>query len=233
MRQKSSQIGNPDWKLCVDVMSVSVSGIPVNAAKRDAVRERCLAINPMHAVTLLPKLCNIGSSATAYLHAKKDRQTKKGEMRIPAGQSLHRACFRTLRIREVTMRLMFICLMACIFAVSTCWDKVAAQMKPPAIEANGYEFLKACKQAEASDSNEFLGGLCFGYIQGVVDGMYAAQSYHHIAVADSLVCLPDETPRVQVLKVVNKYIENHSNHPTEKTFLLVAAALVEAYSCKK
>jgi len=76
-------------------------------------------------------------------------------------------------------------------------------------------------------------GYCAGYVAGVMDdeNLWKNLEPHGQAVH---YCLPEEgIPMRQVMRVIKKWLDEHPEHLNERADMLIHAALLQAFTCKK
>lgn len=86
------------------------------------------------------------------------------------------------------------------------------------------EGRNAAKSA-ANDGGDFLAGAYDGYILGVSDGMMGTSLYYY--------CPPSKIDKNKLRTVVSHYLKTHQRDLHVPAGALVAAALIEAYPCRK
>jgi hypothetical protein len=82
---------------------------------------------------------------------------------------------------------------------------------------------------DCSSKNEFLRGYCGGYVVGVIATMVNMQRYRQLP--DSVLCVPAEVSKGQLVEVVTKYLESNPPRRSRQAINLVPEALNEAYPC--
>lgn len=100
---------------------------------------------------------------------------------------------------------------------------------PPLLAAplGGQDLNRMMQQSEGrhGGSGDFLAGAYEGYVMGVSDGLMGTSLYYY--------CLPVNTGKKQLLEVVTSYLKSHPGDLHVPAGALVAAALIEAYPCRK
>lgn len=76
-----------------------------------------------------------------------------------------------------------------------------------------------------AESSDFQAGAYEGYIMGVSDGLMGTSLYYY--------CPPVKTEKHQLSSVVSRYLKSHPKDLHVPAGALVAAALIEAFPCKK
>jgi len=91
----------------------------------------------------------------------------------------------------------------------------------------GQELNRMMQHSEErhSDDGDFQAGAYEGYIMGVSDGLMGTSLYYY--------CPPAKIDKNQLRGVVSKYLKTHSQDLHVPAGALVAAALIEAFPCKK
>ena len=79
--------------------------------------------------------------------------------------------------------------------------------------------------AKGADGGDFLAGAYDGYILGVSDGMMGTSLYYY--------CPPSKIDKNKLRTVVSNYLKTHQRDLHVPAGALVAAALIEAYPCRK
>ena len=75
------------------------------------------------------------------------------------------------------------------------------------------------------EGGDFQAGAYEGYIMGVSDGLMGTSLYYY--------CPPSKIAKNQLQTVVSKYLKNHQKDLHVPAGALVAAALIEAFPCKR
>ena len=76
-----------------------------------------------------------------------------------------------------------------------------------------------------AESGDFQAGAYEGYIMGVSDGLMGTSLYYY--------CPPAKIDKNQLRGVVNQYLKSHQRDLHVPAGALVAAALIEAFPCRK
>jgi uncharacterized membrane protein len=79
---------------------------------------------------------------------------------------------------------------------------------------------------ECSADNAFQSGLCMGFVAGIADAM-------GMGIAASKACFPPGITAGQTDDVVKRFLGQHPERRHEAAVFLVAAALAEAFPCKR
>lgn len=92
---------------------------------------------------------------------------------------------------------------------------------------SGQELNRMMQHSEGrhSDGADFQAGAYEGYIMGVSDGLMGTSLYYY--------CPPAKIDKNQLRGVVSNYLKSHSQDLHVPAGALVAAALIEAFPCKK
>ena len=92
---------------------------------------------------------------------------------------------------------------------------------------SGQELNRMMQASEGrhADSGDFQAGTYEGYILGVSDGLVGTSLYYY--------CPPVKTSKNQLRGVVSQYLKSHPKDLHVPAGALVAAALIEAFPCKK
>jgi hypothetical protein len=77
---------------------------------------------------------------------------------------------------------------------------------------------------ECSGDNAFQSGLCMGFVAGISDAM---------SIAAIKACFPPGVTVGQTADVVKRFLGQHPERRHEAAVFLVAAALAEAFPCKR
>ena len=97
---------------------------------------------------------------------------------------------------------------------------------PTGQEINSMMLAGEAHQApDGAESGDFQAGAYEGYIMGVSDGMMGTSLYYY--------CPPTKIEKNQLRTVVTKYLKSHQKDLHVPAGALVAAALIEAFPCKK
>ena len=108
----------------------------------------------------------------------------------------------------------------------------------PKVIANGTDYLDDCLKADSflslekfeSATDRFPSGFCLGVIQGVIDTLTIITSRD--CQGSVLACLPSTVTRLQTVKVVIKYLQEHPQYLHERETGLVLSAITSAFPCK-
>lgn len=96
---------------------------------------------------------------------------------------------------------------------------------------SGHELNRMMQHSEgrhvskSGDIGDFMAGAYEGYIMGVSDGMTGTSLYYY--------CPPAKIEKTQLRSVVNHYLKTHQKDLHVPAGALVAAALIEAFPCKR
>lgn len=92
---------------------------------------------------------------------------------------------------------------------------------------SGQELNRMMQHSEGrhSDGGDFQAGAYEGYIMGVSDGLMGTSLYYY--------CPPVKTDKVRMRGVVSQYLKSHPKDLHVPAGALVAAALIEAFPCRK
>ena len=97
---------------------------------------------------------------------------------------------------------------------------------PSGQEINNMMLASEARQASNSaEGGDFQAGAYEGYIMGVSDGLMGTSLYYY--------CAPPKIEKNQLRTVVSKYLKSHQRDLHVPAGALVAAALIEAFPCKK
>lgn len=99
---------------------------------------------------------------------------------------------------------------------------LAGEERPPVSDLKGSDLLRLCSAASGSSDLNF----CFGYIEGVRDGLV------WMAVAEKSkvsAAIPDKTTKEQLKGIVVKYLNEHPERRQRSAGLLVLIALKHAF----
>jgi len=105
--------------------------------------------------------------------------------------------------------------------------------------SSGTNFYEACAAAEKLTSDEHVDHVeirnaaeCLGFLAGVDQATWATEATHNIAESDGIICLPENSTRLQELRIVRKYINEHPEKAHLPAVVQVINALHEAFPCK-
>lgn len=93
---------------------------------------------------------------------------------------------------------------------------------------SGQELNRMMQHSEgyhSPESGAFQAGAYDGYIMGVSDGLMGTSLYYY--------CPPSKIAKNQLQTVVSKYLKSHQKDLHVPAGALVAAALIEAFPCKR
>lgn len=90
---------------------------------------------------------------------------------------------------------------------------------------SGNDLLRLCEDVRSHVS----WGLCYGYLDGIIDRSYLAESMNP---GSQLLCLPDNGTNEQIFDVVIAYLKKHPDKRHFGAGALVVTALREAF-CQK
>jgi hypothetical protein len=76
-------------------------------------------------------------------------------------------------------------------------------------------------------------GECIGFLAGVVLAVGGTEGVHNIDESDGVMCLPENSTRIQEFRIVKKYISDHPEKAHLSAVVQVINALHEAFPCKR
>lgn len=118
------------------------------------------------------------------------------------------------------MKVLSVLLWVLIFSLPAYADSPTGQ------EINSMMQLSEGRTAPSgAEGNDFQAGAYEGYIMGVSDGLMGTSLYYY--------CAPPKADRAQLRAVVTKYLKSHQRDLHVPAGALVAAALIEAFPCRK
>ena len=102
-----------------------------------------------------------------------------------------------------------------------------------AVVLDGNRLLAACREllrgVEHAAPTTFLGGVCTGFITGMVDMQFL---YHEVnPETPRLFCAPEGLQGEQSARVVLRFLERHPGHLYSAATSLIVQALHEAFPC--
>ena len=112
-------------------------------------------------------------------------------------------------------------------ALTALWFILFSVLPAHADSPSGQELNRMMQQNEGhhADGGDFQAGAYEGYILGVSDGLMGTSLYYY--------CPPARTAKHQLRGVVSQYLKSHQQDLHVPAGALVAAALIEAFPCKK
>jgi hypothetical protein len=110
----------------------------------------------------------------------------------------------------------------------------AAQTAPDVnFGLSGNDFLRICDAAKP-DAEVF--GACFGYVTGVIDGIYLYYELHAVFTKSGppqIFCFRPEVTNGQKFRVVVQFIKTHPEKTDMPTSNLIFHATLDAFPCPK
>jgi hypothetical protein len=104
-------------------------------------------------------------------------------------------------------------------------------------DTSGNAFVRLCSSVERGMSTQIEVGYvmgCVGYVAGFIDGVRFGTAYAEDKAGKkvpSLLCFPDEVENGQITKILLKYIRENPKEAHQRTAVLLAIALQQAYPC--
>jgi hypothetical protein len=89
------------------------------------------------------------------------------------------------------------------------------------------ELLNVLDHKRQSDSDFTDAEYCSGYARGFVDGIAVANG------TTGTICVPPAVTTEEIVRVVEKYMDDHPEDLHENRAYLMTSALLKAYPCKK
>lgn len=112
--------------------------------------------------------------------------------------------------------------------LSALWLVLFFVLPAHADSPSGQELNRMMQHSEgrhAPENGDFQAGAYDGYIMGVSDGLMGTSLYYY--------CPPSKIAKNQLHTVVSKYLKSHQRDLHVPAGALVAAALIEAFPCKR
>src|SRR5258708_7305329 len=118
-------------------------------------------------------------------------------------------------------------LLLCLCAV----PMVETQERRQSLDESGNAFLSLCEDAGDSSSKQshFQEGECFGYADGVDDGI---RMTFDAVNRPKPYCLSDEVTHGQMMRVLVKFIKDHPEKAHHQTRVLETESFMDAFRCK-
>jgi hypothetical protein len=93
---------------------------------------------------------------------------------------------------------------------------------------------KLTSDAPIERGSAFDAGLCGGFIDGVMDGMYymAVNKAKTFTDVKMPFCLPSDVSNEQIVKVYMKFLNDHPENLNDPATVLLVRALTAAFPCK-
>ncbi len=106
------------------------------------------------------------------------------------------------------------------------------QEQSQSVDESGNAFLSLCEDSadSASKQSHLQQGECFGYVDGVDDGIRIA---YDIMSQPKPYCLPDGVTHGQMMRVLIKFIKDHPEKAHSQTRVLEIRSFMDAFPCTR
>jgi hypothetical protein len=105
----------------------------------------------------------------------------------------------------------------------------------PSTSGNDFRRFCAAVAAKSEPGPDFMTGTCYGYIDGVMEGITYSRAYAQAKAGKSVVprlfCQPASVENGQIIRIVLKYIDDNPKDSHLPTAALLIDAMTAAFPC--